>query len=122
MPHHGHGVLGTASLVKRSEVVPNCPLANHVGALCSLQNANVLGLGRLEFTESTIEALGSTLEIDVVASKIYDPGVFEVCNGCWIDWQCTCHPDCPDVSTPVFQYACDPRWQNLGYPSVPVCL
>ena len=43
-----------------------------------------------------------------------------------------------DVSTPVFKYACipdgriqgtqvsqcacDPRWQNSGYPGVPVCL
>ena len=57
-------------LVKRSGVVRNFRLANELGALFLLPNANVLGFGRLKFAESTVEAVGSTLEIDVVQSAL----------------------------------------------------
>ena len=58
------------ALVKRSGVVPNFPLATQVGALCLLQNKNFLRFRILEFTESTSERVGSTLEIDIVASAL----------------------------------------------------
>ena len=59
------------ALVKRTGVVPNIPyLANQFGALCSLQNADLFGLGSPSFAESTVEAVGSTLEVDVVAGAL----------------------------------------------------